>query len=313
MQTPSAALCLVSAMWLAGCGETPDAAPASGTWRQGVVTGLAGASDLAVLGDTLLAVCGGGDRHVYAISADTLRTTGTAVAQSLALRIPEVAPLDGSDELVRHGYRVGHVWRPAVDLQAVGAQPPDRVFVGDRARRVVFWGPLLRGPDGTIAHVGVQRAFVPPGADRSRIDEGDWRDQGPGMAGLLGGGAPTRTEDVYVLDRGVDPQGRFLVWKVDRFGARLGEISLEAEGEAAESAQDLAWTADRFYLLHGGRGQFITPFALPALGRTAALVGTLPAPRIEGAARWTGIAADAAGRLYLLSDGDPAVVAWREP
>jgi len=75
----------------------------------------------------------------------------------------------------------------------------------------------------------------------------------------------------------------------------------------------MSWHGGRFLTVRGhGRGS-IAPFMDPGASREIGLGQSTPAPDIEGAGAWRGMAHGPDGTVYLISDGDPAILAWRSP
>ena len=74
--------------------------------------------------------------------------------------------------------------RPGSTCKGLAAQAPDRLFLADRAFRVVFRANLQRAVGGEWARAVFDGAFTVPGARRSESSRADYRDVSPGLSGL---------------------------------------------------------------------------------------------------------------------------------
>jgi hypothetical protein len=277
------------------------------------VQGLAHASGLTFFEDDLVAVAGGNDRDVYVLPVATLEAGDTVVARTLAVDIRPDAPLMGADRFATQGYTLGQIWKVPVDFEAVAAQGPDRLYLAERNRRLLLWGRLRRETGGRLAGLNLAYVTVAPGADRSGRSRGDWRDKGPGASGLVAVQRSRRTEDLYLLEGSASGQP-VVVRRMDRFGSNLG--GLRARWDAGSpDPRALSWSGDHLVLLLGASPGRLVDLSVPDAPRGAVvpLAAGTPAPQVAGVERWTGMAHGPDGTVYLVSGGDPAVLAWRRP
>lgn len=312
-----ACLVLLVACALAGCGaDTPGASPPSGQaghWKHCRVRGLAGAAGLTVYGDDLIAVAGGGDRAVYTFAIEDLEHGKSIRARKLTVTVRAEAALLGAEPFGLQGYRLEHLWALPVDFEGVAAQAPDFLFVGERTHRVVYWGRLVEDAGGRLSSLKLRNVSIAPGADRSKVNAGDWRDHGPGLAGLLALSGRRRVADVYVLDRAPRGGSALRVHRMDRYGSMLGSIPVKHDLGDALTCNALSWDGARYVIHYGrGRGRLATMKEPDAMRSTKLNVGT-PGPAVEGVELWGGMTHGKDGTVYLVSSGDPAVVAWRGP
>jgi hypothetical protein len=307
MRTALAALALLLA---AACGEQEEA-DAPLPWRHCRITGLAGASGLAIFGGDLLAVRGGGSRDVYAIPVGMLRDGGKARARALRLDRDDTAALHGAEAFSAQGYRISHLWPLTVDFQAIAVQPPNFVYLGDRNRRVAYWGRLGLDPRRQTDRLRIEGALVVPGAFREGAEKGDWRDKGPGLSGLTTPGASRKTEDLFAVDEGGPHRAAVVLQKMSRFGMPVGRIARIHPANEDPPVEAISHLPDGsgFLLLHGRRPQSLSRLGDPD---ASLLPQREPAPALERG-WWRGMCHGPDGTLYLVSDGDPAVVAWRGP
>jgi len=300
------------ALLLSACGgEDRDGAQAS--WRQCRIEGLENASGLAVHEGELLAVAGAGDRNVYAISRAGLVDGGVAHARGLVVDVLEDVHLLGAETMALQGYKMEHLWALPVDFQGVTAQSPNFAYIGDRNRRIVYWGRLYRDAAGRLARLHLTGLFVAPGATRSAADVGDWRDKGPGLSGLVAVEGRRRTEDLYVVDRG-EAGGRILrVRKVDRYGSILGSIRYEHGFEGRPEIGAVSWSRGQFVLQRGRGAGTLFAFREPSGPESVRIAREGPGPAGEGGGAWTGLCHAPDGTVFLVSSGSPAYVSWRGP
>lgn len=314
MQRPSALLLMLVLAWpLSACGD--DAATEGPTpWRHARIDGVAGATGVTLVDDDLVFVCGGDDRDIRTVARRDLVHGGRAKARTIALTIRPGAPITGSSPLALQDYRLEHLWKVPVDFQGVAFQRPNVLYVGEATRRLVFWGKLRRDAAGALASVKFDHIAVAPGSDRSGAERGDWSDQGPRLRGLVAVTRSGRMEDLWLVDAGAQdaPLG---VRRMDRFGSNLHGLRVRHGLEVAPDARGISHDGARLQVLYGsGRGR-IASLAVPPPG-TLDSVPTLegvPGPAVEGVDGWTGMAHAADGTLFLVSGGNPAVVAWRQP
>ena len=306
-------LLFLAALGLAGCGDDP-APEGPAAWQHARIEGLAGATGLTLADDDLVFVVGGDDRELRTVARAALRPGATAKARTLAVTIRPDAPIHGADPLAAERYSLEHLWAVPVDFQAVAFQPPDTLYVGERQRRLVFWGRVRRDAAGVLASVKFSHAAIVPGADRSGRAAGDWRDHGPGLRGLVAVKRGGRAEDLWAVDEGV-ADGPLVVRRMDRFGSNLQGVRAQHGLEVAPDVRAVSHDGTRLLVLLGsGRGRIVSLREPPA-GRLDAVPASegVPGPAIDGVAGWSGMAHAADGTLFLVSGGSPAVVAWRKP
>ncbi len=306
----------IALLLLAGCGDDvadPASPEGAGRWQHCTVQGLASAGGLAVYGDDLIAVAGGDDREVYVIPQEGLTAGEPARARTLAVDISPKRPLMGAEKLALQGYEMQHLWKQKVDFQGAAVQAPDFLYVADRERRVIYWGRLVKDAAGRLARVKFSGLTVAPGADRSKVAEGDWRDYGSGIAGLLALKGRRRMEDLFVLERAPTGGPALRVYRMDRYGSPLGTIPIKTDLGSKMQCNGLSWDGTRYVLHHGaGRGALVS-FKEPEPMRSVTLGPGTPGPEVEGVTSWAGMTHAEDGTLYLISAGSPAVLAWRRP
>lgn len=302
---------LLGCLLTTACGGAPSGSGSS--WKHCRIEGLENAGGLAWHRDELIAVAGGGDRALYAFPRTRLVPGGSVRARRLEVHIKEDTHLVGAEKLSEQGYQMKHLWKLPLDFQALTTRTPSQVFLGDRNRRIVYWGRLVRDGAGRLSQVQLSRLFVAPGATRSDISRADWRDKGPGLSGLVAVQGDGGRDGLYLVDRG-EPTGRFLrLRRTDMYGSVLGGILVERTFRGAPELQALSWRQSQPVLQRGyGAGQLITARASsdPAPRKPA---HTEPGPEVEGVSAWTGMCHAPDGTVYLVSGGSPAVVAWRAP
>ena len=314
MRQRAAALLMLAAI-LGGCGDDGQAPrPAGpGHWKHCRVDGLKGASGLTMFGRDLIAVAGDGVRAVYTLPSGDLEHEGRVRARQLEVDVRMEATLLGAEPFALQGYSMKHLWPLAVDFQGVAVQPPNFLYVGERIRRVVYWGRLLRNAAGELDRVRFDEVSVAPGGDRSNVAEGDWRDHGPGLAGLLALAGSRRMEDLYVLDRAPRGGPALRIHRMDRYGSTLGAIPIKHEFGDALECHALSFDGSRYVIHYGnGRGRLALVKEPDAMRSTKLGVGA-PGPDVEGVTSWTGMTHGEDGTVFLISGGDPTVVAWRGP
>ncbi len=298
---------------LAACGRgaAPDAARAVGGWSHARVPGVAKASGIAVAGDWLVVSESGPDRRLLAVRRADLVDGKEASAHPVEVTFDPEAHLTGGDAFALRGYRLGDVWGLDGSVEGVAVQSPARVFLADRAWRVVFAGELRTGDDGAPKQIVIDRGFTVSGGNRSGSDASDWRDRGPGLAGLAAGASGRRVEDVYAVTRGAEGPGTFELHALDRYGIELSTFTVDLGTKDDAAVGGLALDEDRFLVVRGaGRGELVAF----RRGRPRELVKSapgIPAAEVEGAGAWSGVARSDDQVLYLVSQGAPAVVAWR--
>lgn len=319
--------CLAWVLTACGADDTPANGTAdtqgAGHWHHARIEGVAGASGLAVLGDTLFVVQSGGKRALHAIDRAELEPDGTVTPRLVRVEVRSEQRVHGLDDLLAaRGYEVDKLWEAGIDLQGLAAQRPGRLFIADRSFRVVFRAVLQRGVGGDWSRALVEGAFTVPGAKRLSADRADYRDMTPGLSGL-DSTRGRRIDDLVVLERSRYVENdsvpdTFRMLRLDAFGAPVTRRGLGAymvgrvPDEAPVEAEAIVHEADRYLVLRSsGRGS-LAPLSPDAAPRTLELGQPTPAPAIDGAGAWRGMARAEDGTLFLLSDGSPAVLAWRD-
>lgn len=304
---------------LAACGGDAEEG-ASPVWHHATLTGFGSsaspgqASGLTLVGGDLLLVCGDDDRDIYTIERDRLRPGGALGVRTLSVEYKPDAPLMGSEPFALQEYTLDHLWKVPVDFQAIAAQAPDYLYVGERQRRLILWGRLTRDAAGRLAHIKFDHVTVAPGADRSAADAADWRDKGPGLRGLVAVERSARMEDLWLVDAGA-PDQPIMVRRLDRYGSNLRGLRARHGFEGSPDVRAISWDKNRLVMLLGrGRGRFST-LKPPAPGKLVSVpkLTGVPGPEIEGVEGWTGMAHAKDGTIFLVSGGSPTIVAWRKP
>jgi hypothetical protein len=297
------------AVAVAGCGTDGGGGPSS--WSSARVSGVANASDVAVDGDVLLIVASGDDRRLHVVPRPDLRDGGVATARSLPFEVRPEARLVGADEFAGVGYPAADLWAQPGDFQGVATHPPDRLYVADRAYRVVYAGRLRLGADRRPAAASLDLVFALPGADRKGRTRSDWRDAGPGLAGLTTFPEGRRAEDLYAVEVRGASRHETRIWRMDRFGQSGTWFGVSFPDEPDADVGGIAPDGDRFLVVRGaGRG---TVASVPegAWARTTPLELGEPGPAPPSGSSWRGIARATDGTVYLVSSGSECRVAWR--
>lgn len=305
---------LVALPLLVACGDDSDRPEAAPTWKHCRIDGVAHAGGLARYRDDLLFVSGDNERGVRAVPVQDLAHEGRVRARTLNLETNAAAYLMGADPLATQDYRLSHLWPLRMEFQGIAVQPPDFVYVADRVRRVVYWGRLTPDAAGRAQHVRIQGCLTVAGAQRTETASGDWRDKGPGLAGLAAVGEASKTEDLYTVDHLPGEAGRLLIRRLNRYGSPLGVTEIDAGRASAARFTGLARRKGGFALLHSqGDGFAISTVRDPRRAEAVALVAHAALPEIPGVSAWAGIAEDPDGTLYVVSRGEITVVAWLAP
>lgn len=303
---------LLIASLIAGCGDEEPVPSPPGCWEHAVLDGVNGASGLAVLGDRLL-VATSTRRSLLVVDLEDVRHEARVPSRLLPLEVDREARLGGSGSFAAAGYRLGDLWDQPVDFQGLSAQAPDHIFLAERNYRVVYAGRLVPTPDRTWRSAVLERLFVLPGGERTEIRAADWRDKGPGVAGLDAIQGERRAEDLYVVDRAGSHPGTFRIYEMDRFGLMLGWFTADLGAPEDADVGGIVREGARYVVVRGpGRGLLVPVRAGRWRERIRAGSG-VPGPDIEGAGPWRGMARLPDGTLYLVSWGDEAVLAWRRP
>lgn len=311
-RVPGTLLWLASCLLLAGCGG--DEGGGAPRWQHARIEGLAGVTGVAVVGADLVFVSGGNDRALRTVPRARLRDGGSLRARTFSVMIRPDAPIHGASALAFESYTLADLWKVPVDFQGVAFQPPDWLYVAERHRRLLFWGRVRRDAAGALASVKFAHVTVVPGADRSKVDRGDWRDHGPGLRGLAGVTAAGRQEDLWVVDEGAAGAPLY-VRRMDRFSTDLRGLRVGLDGTEGPDARAVSVHGGQVHVLHGAGVGRIMRLPLPAkaaapLDAAGPLAGT-PAPAFAGVSAWSGMAHADDGTVFLVSGGDPAIVAWR--
>ncbi len=312
---------LVVLLALAGCGDdapqpepgvTKPAppAPTPAPWRRCRLAGVKQAGGLTLYKGDLLVVCGKNDRAVRAFGVRDLQPGTELEGRSLAQQVTKDAMLMGGEPFALQGYKLEHLWAQKLDFQALAVQSPNFVYLGDRVRRVCYWGALLGDQTGRTDRVLIKGVFIVPGAKRTDTEAGDWRDKGPGLAGFASIGKGRASGDFYAVDRGASG-GRLRIHRVNRFATRLGPVRVRHGYKGPLAADALSLHGRSFLLLHGAAPGTLSEASDPLAGETVGLKRLEAAPAPPAGETWTGMCHGPDGTLYLISNGAPAQLAWR--
>lgn len=293
---------------LAACGESPVDAGRGAAWQTCTIAGIRAAGGLAVHRGDLLVVSGRDDRDLRAFAIEDLQPGVTVTARVLRRQVNENALLMGGEPFALEGYEIEHLWKQTLDFQALATQPPHFVYLGDRVRRVAYWGTLLGDAQGRTDRVRIMGAFTIPGAKRTDVASGDWRDKGPGLAGFVSVGARRRSEDFYAVDGGSEG-GSLRIYKVNRYSSLMGAIRVRHGFSGAPGVAALSLGRSAFLLRHGENALASVPE--PRGEETVGMKEEAPPPVPPQGHAWTGMCHGPDGTLYLISNGDPARLAWR--
>jgi hypothetical protein len=311
-------LLVLAALVLPACGEPeaePVPEPGPGRWHHARLETVAPWSGLAVAGDSLLLVAGDDDRALHVVARDAVEPGAVLASRALPLAIDADAPLTGGEPFAARGYTLGDLWDLGVDFTGVAFQPPDHLFVADRAFRVVYAGRLVPDERGAWRAARLERAFTVPGADRSGAERSDWRDQeaarGGGLLGLSAVRGRARTEDLYALLVEEHPATSFRLQRLDRFGLGLGSVVARLPADSRVAVAGVAWDDGRHLVVGGpGRGLLIPVADRPSRAPVEAASG-VPGPDVEDAGPWRGLARADDGTLILVGSGTRPALAWR--
>lgn len=332
MRFPGVLSVLLLALSLVGCGAEdgpagPAADPTDGhvVWNHCRLPGVTKASGVTVLGEDLLICASGGERRIRVVARKNLRHDEAVRSRELRVDVNAEGRIGGRELLSRRGYLVKGMWEAAIDLQGIAVQPPNHLYVADAAFRIVYWGRVEQDIGAQLAHWKLDYGFEVPGGKREGAAKADYRDTGPGLSGMFGVAGAGRTEDLYVVERsrpgGPEVASQFRVLVLDRYGGlggggtNLGFFTIDVGEGALPQVEGLARDTanNRFLCVRGdGRGS-VAHFLNPGSMRKGKLGKGTPGPDIEGAGRWSGITVATDGTIYLVSDGDPARLAWRTP
>ena len=309
----TAALCCLLTLALAACGDETEEGDLQ-PWHYATLQGLGEASGLTLIGDDLVLVCGNNDRDIYTLSRAGLNDGDSVRVRKLAVQFKPDALLMGTEPFALQGYTLDLLWNVPVDFQAVAAQQPDYLYVAERNRRLILWGRLRRRADGALSTIRFDHVSIAPGADRSGVDSGDWRDKGTGARGLVAVERSARMEDLWLVDAGApgEPIG---VRRLDRYGSNYGGIRARHSFDGSPDVRAISWDTDRLVMLVGaGRGRFVS-LAPPPPGKldSVTIKPGAPGPDLPDGKSWMGMAHAKDGTLFLVSSGSPATLAWRRP
>ena len=307
------AMLLLGAAVLGGCGDD-DTDDGLSPWQHARIEGLSGATGMTVADGDLVFVSGADDRDLKTVAVAALRNGASTKARTLAVTIRPGAPVHGSSPFALQDYRLEHLWKVPVDFQGVGFQPPNLLYVGERHRRLVFWGKLRRDAAGVLASVKLEHMAAIPGAKRTGADGGDWRDHGSGLRGLVAVKQSARNEDLWVVDAGTADEP-IMVRRLNRYGSNFHGIRARHTFEVAPDVRAVSHDGTRLMVLLGkGRGRLVSLTPPPRDKLDSVPLGAgVPGPAIDGVDGWTGMAHADDGTIYLVSGGSPAIVAWRRP
>lgn len=312
-----ALVCLLPLVLSAGCGGDGDegdhdlAGP--GHWLHARIEGVSGATGIAALEGHLL-LTAGSERAVFDVPFEAAEVPdgATLKARRVPFVVDEGSIVRGGEPFAAQGYRLGDLWSQPVDFQGIAAQAPGFVFVADRCYRVAYAGRLQQSPDGEWRAVRIDRLFVLPGADRARSDAADWRDQGPGIAGLAAVLNSPRTEDLYAIERSAMPEGTFHIHALDRFGLVLGTFRVDLGGEGLVSEIGGFLRSDRRFLIVRGSGRGLLHGVRRGRWKSTVRAGRgVPGPEVAGAGAWSGMARGLDDSVVLVSGGETPYIAWR--
>lgn len=315
-------LLLLCFLTLSACGDDTGGGPSEPAWQYATVTGVRGASGLTIVDGALLVCCGEGQRTIHALERAALQPGATVPARPLEVLLNDDLEVTGSGLLARRAYTLGDLWNAAVDFQGIAAQEPGRVFIADRAYRVVYRGSLQRAVGGRFKRIAIDFAFTVPGARRTSVDAADYRDMGPGLAGLFGVRS-RRMEDLVVAERAhvraSTDDREFRVQLLDAFGAaasgrgEMGFLIGRVPEPGPPEVEGISFDGEGYLVLRGGARPSLAPLARSGDLRVLDLGAALPFPAFEGAGTWRGIVHAADGTLFMVTSGDPAIIAWRAP
>ncbi len=307
-----------------GCGGEPIDEPTQpGRWRYARLDGIEGASGLAAFESSLLISAGANRRVLYTVAIDDLAAGEAQAVRALPLAVDRGAALGGAGPFARQGYRLGDLWDLPVDVQGVAVQAPNFVFLAERNHRVVYAGRLRMGASRHLQGVQIDRVFVVPGADRSGMAAADWRDRGPGLAGLASVVGERSTEDLYAVDRSGASSETFRLQKLDRYGLGLGWFLVHVPRVPSLEVGGILKEAGRYLFVHGGGRGVIQPVVDGSTGQSVWAGRGVPGPDAIAAldlapddgevGSWQGLSRGADGTLYLVSGGPRTILAWRPP
>lgn len=303
-----------------GCGEdgsggsaTPT--PTAGHWRTAVIEGAANICGMAFVSGELLLVPGQGERSLFAVPTTELRADGAVRARPLSIEVRKETRLMGNEPPGDRDYDLGTFWDLEVDFQGLAFQPPEWLFLGDRSHRIVYIARIRRNAAGELARAIVDRAFVARGATRARLDQGDFRDTGPGLASLLTMPRERRSDDLFLIPRGpADGQAGIRVELLDRLGVSMSSFEVRDADAFGADVEAGSWHAGRFVTFRNSKQGVLMTFQEPGMRKRSAPFGRgLPGPPVFEGEVYRGMAHGADGTLYLVTDGSPAHIAWREP
>jgi hypothetical protein len=328
LRTGVAALAL-GGLLTTGCGGDPPPeppAPGAGGWHVVELSGVKGASGVAVLEDLLVIVAGGDERRVFLQPRADLKPGRRAEPRPLRFEVNRDVHLEGmslggrEEDFVGQGYRLGTLWDQPVDFQGVAARhipsrgvgpAVDALYVLERTFGIVYRGRLLRDAAGAPEAAPLDSAFVVPERDRTGSVRSDWRDLSAGLSGVLSVPHEQSSEDLYLTEREGTEPASFRVIRLDRFGQWQGKFTVNLPAGAPPEIGDLSWSDERFVFVRGeGRGALV---ACQDPGDYASVTAgaPVPAPEIAGAGPWRGLAHAPDGTAYLVSAGSPSRLAWR--
>jgi hypothetical protein len=316
----TATLLLFCACLLSACGGEDERGSAEPAWQHARVEGLSGASGLTILENVLLVCSGEGQRAIHVVERSALTPGGTVSARPLEVLLRDDLEVTGSGLLARRAYTLGDLWNASVDFQGIAAQRPGRVFIADRSYRVIYRGTLQRAVGGRFERIAIDFAFTIPGARRTSVDAADYRDMGPGLSGLFGVRG-RRVEDLVVAERAhvrADGQDReFRIQLLDAFGAaangrgEMGFLIGRVPEPGPPEVEGISFHDDRYLILRGGTRPSLAPLRRTGDLRVLDLEPELALPDVPGAGTWRGMVHAEDGTLFLISSGDPAIIAWR--
>lgn len=313
-------VCLLLLLCSAGCGEDAKEEPAGriagrGRWQHARIEGMHGATGVAVLEGHLL-VAAATERAVFDVPfvIGEVEDGATLRAHRVPIVVDEGSILRGGEPFAAQGYRLGDLWSQPVEFEGIAVQAPDFVFVAERTHRVAYAGRMEQTPDREWRALRIDRVFVLPGADRSRSSASDWRDQGPGIAGLAAVLQSPRAEDLYAIDRAAAPEGTCQIHALDRYGLVLGAFRVDLGAGAADGQVGGILRSENRFLVVRGEGRGLIHAVRRGRWKSTVRAGRgVPGPEVEGAGTWSGMAEGIDGSIVLVSGGETPYLAWRSP
>lgn len=300
---------LVGAAIVGGCGSDDRAQPGTPPWTTAPLDGVPSPSGISSRGPDLFLVSGDDERRLFHVRAADLIAGRSVPSRALPLMTLRSRPLSAEGELARQGYRLGDFWELPLDLTGVVVRPDGEVHLADRAYRIVYTGRLIR-EGATFTGALLEQAAALPLADRSGAQALDFRDRGPGLAGLSEAGEGGFAEVALVAVDRSGPAAGGLRWQaLDRRGHAVATMQVEVPEAGALDVGGIAHRDGTFLVLEGthpGRLLRVRPTARPG----ERVEGVWPCPEPDGAGPWRGVTLLADGTVVLVSAGPSPALAW---